>query len=401
MSAFVRVLLGAGWAAVFLPGEPARLGRLPLWKPTGAAAGDRTAPTGLETEAVELVLPHGRSVRRRRVEGCSLPVAVAVSALVDAEPTHPSGAAWQAATRFALRLLADGRLHPALTPAGYDTCQVGPFTAAQRQTLDALAAAFPPHAHCLPEPGPAPVRIAEPAALISQFCDAVADDLVRTPAAPLAMGALPYAWREARAVPTLREWAGETQAALTAEVSVSLRVDVPDGRRRSSGPFCTCTPRRIRRSSSRPRGCGASRPSACGGFLPRSEPQTDPQPGRGGPDDAPARRYGPDLTSVVAFTAGTRGRDGAAVRPQASMTGRGPDTERSGQNMPPAGALRTRDGGAPSAYAGRVRRARGVPIPSAVASGRADQSRPEASKGVETGCLHLEQGRRANPGHII
>ncbi|MFD8720324.1 DEAD/DEAH box helicase [Streptomyces sp. NPDC059629] len=231
-SAFVRELLGAGWAAVFLPGEPARLGRLLLWKAAGAAAGDCTAPPGLETETVELVLPHGRSVRRRRVEGYALPVAVAVSALADAEPTHPSGAAWQAATRFALRLLADGRLHPAITPAGYDTWQVGPCTAAQRQTLDALAAAFPPHAHCLPEPGPAPVRIAEPAALVRQFCDAVADDLVRTPAAPLAMGALPYAWREARAVPALREWAEETHAALTAQVSVSLRVDVPGGRRR-------------------------------------------------------------------------------------------------------------------------------------------------------------------------
>ncbi|OIK05900.1 DEAD/DEAH box helicase [Streptomyces monashensis] len=228
----MRELLGAGWAAVFLPGEPARLGRLLLWKPTGAAAGDSVTPAGLETEAVELVLPHGRSVRRRRVEGYALPVAVAVSALADAEPTHPSGAAWQAATRFALRLLADGRLHPALTPAGYDTWQAGPFTAAQRQMLDALAAAFPPHAHCLPEPGSAPVRIAEPAALVRQFCDAVADDLVRTPAAPLAMGALPYAWREVRAVPTLREWAEETQAALTSEVSVSLRVDVPEGRRR-------------------------------------------------------------------------------------------------------------------------------------------------------------------------
>ena len=52
-SAFGRELLGAGWAAVFLPGEPARLGRLLLWKPTGAAAGGSMAPTGLETEAVE------------------------------------------------------------------------------------------------------------------------------------------------------------------------------------------------------------------------------------------------------------------------------------------------------------------------------------------------------------
>ncbi|WP_436846593.1 DEAD/DEAH box helicase [Streptomyces massasporeus] len=231
---FARELLDGGWAAVFVPGEPARLGRLVLWKPAGAAAGNGVVPVtaGIETDAVELVLPHGRSVRRRRVEGYALPVAVAVSALAKATPSHPSGAAWQAAARFALRLLADGRLHPALAPAGYDTWQAGPFTAAQRQTLEALAAAFPPHAHCLPEPGPAPVRIAEPAALVRRFCDAVADDLVRTPAAPLAMGALPYAWREARAVPALREWAEETAAAFTAEVGVSLRVDVPEGRRR-------------------------------------------------------------------------------------------------------------------------------------------------------------------------
>ncbi|MFJ5774667.1 DEAD/DEAH box helicase [Streptomyces sp. NPDC093094] len=231
-SAWARELLDGGWAAVFLPGEPARLGRLLLWQPAGAVAGDGALPAGVETGSVELVLPHGRSVRRRKVDGYALPVAVAVSALAGAQPSHPSAAAWKAATRFALRMLADGRLHPALTPAGHDTWLAGPFTAAQRQTLGALAGAFPPHAHCLPEPGPPPVRMAEPAALVRRFCDAVADDLVRTPAAPLAVGALPYAWRETRAVPVLREWAEETAAASTAEVGVSLRVDVPEGRRR-------------------------------------------------------------------------------------------------------------------------------------------------------------------------
>ncbi|MEU1276479.1 DEAD/DEAH box helicase [Streptomyces sp. NPDC005799] len=229
---WARELLDGGWAVVFLPGEPARLGRMLLWQPAGVVAEDAGRPPGVAIDSVELVLPHGRSIRRRRVDGYVLPVAVAVSALAAAQPPHPSATAWQAAARFALRLLADGRLHPALTPSGYDTWQVGPFTAAQRQTLQAVATAFPPHAHCLPEPGPPPVRIAEPAALIRQFCDAVADDLVRTPAATLAMGALPYAWREARAVPALREWAEETTAALTAKVGVSLRVDLPEGRRR-------------------------------------------------------------------------------------------------------------------------------------------------------------------------
>ncbi|MGW7200155.1 DEAD/DEAH box helicase [Streptomyces chryseus] len=231
-AAWARSLLNDGWAAVFLPGEPARLGRLLLWRPAGAAAAKSMAPAGVETETVELVLPHGRSVRRRTTEGYALPVALAVAALSGTQPPHPSAVAWQAAARFALRLLADGRLHPALTSAGYDTWQAGPFTAAQRQTLDAFAAAFPPHAHCLPEPGQAPLRIAEPSALVRQFCDAVADEMVRTPAAPLAMGALPYAWRETRTVPALREWAEETAAAFTAGIRVSLRVDVPEGRRR-------------------------------------------------------------------------------------------------------------------------------------------------------------------------
>ncbi|WRZ95591.1 DEAD/DEAH box helicase [Streptomyces sp. NBC_01007] len=230
-AAWARGLLDSGWAAVFLPGEPARLGRLLLWQPVGAGTAEG-APASIEIETAELVLPYGRSVRRRKVEGYALPVALAIAALSGAEPAHPSAAAWQAAARFALRLLADGRLHPALTSAGYDTWQAGPFTAVHRQTLDAFAAAFPPHAHCLPEPGPAPLRIAEPAALVRRFCDAVADELVRTPAAPLAVGALPYARRETRAVPALREWAEETAAAVTADVRVSLRLDVPEVRRR-------------------------------------------------------------------------------------------------------------------------------------------------------------------------
>ncbi|MBV9024072.1 MAG: ATP-dependent helicase [Streptomycetaceae bacterium] len=225
-------MLEAGWAAVFLAGEPARLGRLLLWRPAGVAAWGGVPPAGIETTSVELVLPHGRGVRRRSVTGFALPVAVAVSALVTAVPLHVSATAWQAAARLALRLLADGRLYPSLTSEGYDSWQAGPFTAAQREGLAALADAFPPHAHCLPEPGASPVRICEPAALVRQFCDAVADALVRTPGASLAMGSLPYAWHEVRALPALREWAEETSAALAAGVTVSLRVDVPEGRRK-------------------------------------------------------------------------------------------------------------------------------------------------------------------------
>ena len=87
-TAWAQALLNEGWATVFLPGEPARCGRLLLWQPPGAAAGDGVAPPGVEAKAVELVLPHGRSVRRRKVESYALPVSVAICALTGAQPPH-------------------------------------------------------------------------------------------------------------------------------------------------------------------------------------------------------------------------------------------------------------------------------------------------------------------------
>ncbi|MET9879824.1 DEAD/DEAH box helicase [Actinacidiphila glaucinigra] len=257
--------MSGGWGAVFLAGEPARHGVLLLWAPPGIDGVPGTDPPAVvRAVSAELVLPHGRGVRRRVVKGWAVPVAVAVPALLAAVPDavgvprvpgprmpapgdrttpttpiraagpslHPSAAAWAAAAGLALRLLAEGRLYPTLTPEAYDTWRVGPFEAAHRHALAELAASFPPHAHCVPQSGPAPVRIVEPATLVRQFCDAVADTLVRTPAAPLATGDAPYAWREVRPLPGLREWAEETDAALAAEVTVSLRVDPPEGRRR-------------------------------------------------------------------------------------------------------------------------------------------------------------------------
>ncbi|MFE5586240.1 DEAD/DEAH box helicase [Kitasatospora sp. NPDC056531] len=230
---WVTGLFGGGWAAVFLPEEVARHGRLFLWRAADAKAAPASQPpAGADARSAELVLPHGRSVRRRTVPGFAVEAAVALPALLSADAGHPSVPAWAAAARLALALLGDGRLYPGLSPEGYDTWRAGPYDAGHRQALDELAAAFPPHAHCLPQPGPAPLRIAEPAPLLRAFCDAVADTLARTPAAPLAVGELPYAWREVRPLPQLRSWAEELEASLVADVSVSLRVDPPESRRK-------------------------------------------------------------------------------------------------------------------------------------------------------------------------
>ncbi|MFE2687148.1 hypothetical protein ACFXKT_36825, partial [Streptomyces mirabilis] len=72
-AAWARGLLDGGWAAVFLPGEPARLGRVLLWQPAGAVAEDNGMRPGVETDSAELVLPHGRSAPTPSGTHCWMP----------------------------------------------------------------------------------------------------------------------------------------------------------------------------------------------------------------------------------------------------------------------------------------------------------------------------------------
>lgn len=236
-------LAAGGWAAVFTPAEPglpARLGRLVLYPP---AAGARRAPArAAAPEAVEqvrlsLVLPHGGGVRTRTLEGCALSPGDSLALLLDlpASGVHPSLAAWSAVAHRALQLLGEGRLYPALTSDTYTTWRFGPPGMRGKRDLDALAAALPPYAHNLPAPrtGDGTPRIAEPAALVREFCDALADALPRTPAAGWAVPGNPYADRATALHPRLAQWAAEAAAERAAQVSVELRVEPPAGRRRS------------------------------------------------------------------------------------------------------------------------------------------------------------------------
>ncbi|MER6070936.1 DEAD/DEAH box helicase [Streptomyces sp. NPDC001817] len=236
-------LADAGWAAVFVPaeaGQPARLGRLVLYRPDAAARrvpATAAAPAAVQPVRLDLVLPHGKGVRTRTVEGLALTPGDALALLTgpDATGAHPSLAAWAAVARRALGLLGEGRLFPALTEDTYTTWRFGPPGAAGRRDLDALAAALPPYAHNLPgpQPGDATVRICEPAALVREFCDALADTLPRSAATARAAPGNPYADRATALHPQLTAWATEAAAERTAQVSVELRIEPPAGRRRS------------------------------------------------------------------------------------------------------------------------------------------------------------------------
>jgi len=212
-------------AAVFLPAPLPREGRIAFWDPEG--------DTGLPDEGegrteLTVVRRHGAGVRRRTTPALTLPVDAALPLLVRARrdpAAHPATACWGAAALHALRLTARGRLLPGLTPAGHDAWRAGPLDPDDIAHLRAIAAALPYEGHAVPLPGPGPLLLPDPEALLRAFLDAVADTLPRTPAAPYASG-LPFAALPAQRLPDAHDWAAEVAAGMDAGVKISLRLDL-------------------------------------------------------------------------------------------------------------------------------------------------------------------------------
>ncbi|WP_327720232.1 DEAD/DEAH box helicase [Streptomyces sp. NBC_00490] len=224
-------------AAVFLPAPLPREGRMAFWDPE-----DGPLPDG-HTD-LTVVRPHGAGVRRRTAPALELPLAEALPLLVRARrdpAAHPATACWGAAALHALRLTARGRLLPGLTATGHDAWRAGPLDPDDIAHLRAIAAALPHEGHAVPLPGPGPLRLPAPEALMRSFLDAVADTLPRTPAAPLASGK-PFADRRPQRLPGAQDWAAEVAAGMDAGVRISLRLDLSaydlfdeGGRARSAG----------------------------------------------------------------------------------------------------------------------------------------------------------------------
>ncbi|WP_256106686.1 DEAD/DEAH box helicase [Streptomyces sp. ODS05-4] len=214
-------------SAVFLPGDPARTGRVAFVPPA-----DRRPPTlspGGAGRAEELTLV-GPDARPRPVPALVLPVGDAVPLLTRGrwdEEASPSFAFWAAAALNALHLAARGLLLPGLSPSGHDAWRAGPLTAADLTAVRRLAASMPPDAHAVPA-GSAPdggVLLPEPEPLLRGFLDAVADALPRTPAAPLAAGGPLFAAAGPARATGLRAWAAEVAAGHDAGLRLSLRVE--------------------------------------------------------------------------------------------------------------------------------------------------------------------------------
>ncbi|MGR3868749.1 DEAD/DEAH box helicase [Streptomyces graminifolii] len=215
-------------AAVFLPSPVVpREGRVAFWDPDGERALPEAEP-GVEQTELTVVRRQGAAVRRRSAPALTLPIEAALPLLVHARrdpAAHPATACWGAAALHALRLAARGRLLPGLTASGHDAWRAGPLEPEDIAHVRAVAAALPYEGHAVPLPGPGPLRLPEPEALMRSFLDAVADTLPRTPAAPYTSG-MPFAARAPQRLRDARDWAAEVAAGMDAGVRISLRLDL-------------------------------------------------------------------------------------------------------------------------------------------------------------------------------
>ncbi|MFD7446735.1 DEAD/DEAH box helicase [Streptomyces sp. NPDC059909] len=215
--------------AVFLPGDPAREGRVAFWRADGGELPD----CDVEPKELTVVRAHGSGVRRRSVAAVLLPVAQAVPVLIRARAMVQSGNAsasisaawWGAGALIALQLAARGRLLPGLSLAGFDAWRLGPLDGDDVRRIRDLAAAMPPEARAVPLPGSSPVALPAAEPLLRAFLDAVADGLPRSPAARHLTAGPAFAARMPVPIPEQREWAAEVAAGMDAGVRVSLRLE--------------------------------------------------------------------------------------------------------------------------------------------------------------------------------
>lgn len=220
----------AGCCAVFVPGDPARAGRMAFWRPDGAAP-----PTvaGGTVDDLTVILAGDRGVERTQVTALLLPARAALPVLARARAAaqgHRVTAFWGTAAVVALQLAACGLLLPGLSAADHDAWRAGPLGAADVERVRELGAAMPPEADAVPLEGAEPPRPPGPERLLRAFLDAAADALPRSPAA----GGAAYAVREPRQMPEQRAWAAEVAAGHDAGVRISPRVEVPGSA--SAGP---------------------------------------------------------------------------------------------------------------------------------------------------------------------
>ena len=210
---------------VFVPADPPRFGAFYCYE---RDPGRGVPATLVLDDTIDVVLPTAATIRRRRVRAIRLGVADAIAVLRDAETNAGSASAisWSQAISAGLVLIARGRLYPTLSPDGFDAWRVGPLAPAERTLLEAYGAALPAAGHATVRPGVTPVTVSSPRFLIRALWDALADSLVRTPAASLVTGHELFASTIPSSGEGVRGWLDDASSEFDGGVDVALRVEL-------------------------------------------------------------------------------------------------------------------------------------------------------------------------------
>src|SRR5580658_4086032 len=131
----------AGLELTFVPGDPPRAGRFAAFRLDGELADDPLAGLG-EAATIELVLPAGRTVRRRRLPATFLTVPTTLSLLLDIDgspSTTATARCWSSVISAGIGLIARGRLRPAVTTGGFDAWRAGPLDPGDHDLMKQLA----------------------------------------------------------------------------------------------------------------------------------------------------------------------------------------------------------------------------------------------------------------------
>ena len=218
----------------FVVGDPPRAGCFAAFRASSGEDGEvlsgELAALG-DQVTIEIALPAGRSVRRRRVPAALVPIGTALPLLLDLDDsrvTTSTARVWAAVMTAGVGLVARGRLHPALSPEGFDAWRVGPLEPGDRGLLAELANAMPPLGHAIVlNAAKPPLKVHSPAFLVAAAWDALADTLPRTAAAPRISGSALFAASEPVQAAELQAWLAEAATGLEGGgASFALRVEL-------------------------------------------------------------------------------------------------------------------------------------------------------------------------------
>ncbi len=215
----------------FVEVDPARDSWFACWDPASPGGLLESATDDGPRSDLLVHTPAKRGTTKTTVSARRLDLADAIDLLAmlgRRDPASASAHAWADVIRAALSFIADGRVLPWVSPAGYDTWRVDPLGPSQTALVGQLAAALPAQAHATPvEVDDQRGLISDPTYAVRAACDAVADRFLRTPAAHRVGSLRLYADPGQTKAQHLRPWVKDLAAAHCASSRLALRVHPP------------------------------------------------------------------------------------------------------------------------------------------------------------------------------